>query len=202
MPSVTSNRPLMLISCDWRQRLGLTVSGAAASSVMKLYCCGFQIGLPAWPWIISVGRGAISPRFALSKSEVSENGSSFEQPVVRRLGRLGRVLALVLSKGGIRQPDPDDAEDRQAGQQSAWSHQVFSLSWRIQMAAMGRPTGSLGERDAKHRDPPHSQDECGRCPSFIPRQRTRAIGSCNPEPSSHSSGRKLTICRGRSIRGP
>jgi hypothetical protein len=66
----------MLISCDWRQRLGLTVSGAAASSVMKLYCSGFQIGLPACPSIISTRSGAISPLFALSKSERPENGST------------------------------------------------------------------------------------------------------------------------------
>src|SRR3546814_10041474 len=76
MPSTTSNRPPMLMSCDWRQRLGLTVSGASASVVMKLYCCGFQIGLPDWPSIMAEGSGAIRPLRALSKSDVSSKGSA------------------------------------------------------------------------------------------------------------------------------
>src|SRR3546814_10336361 len=73
MPSTTSNRPPMLMSCDWRQRLGLTVSGASASVLMKLYCCGFQIGLPDWPSIMAEGSGAIRPLRALSKSDVSRS---------------------------------------------------------------------------------------------------------------------------------
>ena len=66
----------MLMSCDCRQRLGLTVSGAAASSVMKPYCPGFQIVLPASPVMTSDGSGAMSPLRAFSKSLVSSNGSS------------------------------------------------------------------------------------------------------------------------------
>ena len=75
MPSVTLKSPLMLMSWDCRQRLGLTLSGAFSPSLMKPYFVGSQMRFPAWPLIISLGRGATSPFFALSKSEVSEKGS-------------------------------------------------------------------------------------------------------------------------------
>ena len=52
------------------------MSGAWASGLMKPYCCGFQIVFPAWPLMMSVGRGAMKPRCALSKSDLSANGSS------------------------------------------------------------------------------------------------------------------------------
>ncbi|MGY2987244.1 hypothetical protein [Bradyrhizobium sp. USDA 4508] len=68
----------MLISRDCRHRLGLTVSGAVAS-LMKPYCCGFQIALPVLPLIASEGSAAMKPLFAASKSEVSLNGSCFSK---------------------------------------------------------------------------------------------------------------------------
>ena len=44
MRSVTWNKPEMLISCDWRHRLGLTVSGAYEPSLMKSNVFGSQTG--------------------------------------------------------------------------------------------------------------------------------------------------------------
>src|SRR3546814_10811764 len=109
MPSTTSNRPPMLMSCDWRQRLGLTVSGASASVVMKLYCCGFQIGLPDWPSIMAEGSGAIRPLRALSKSDGSSKGSAC---------RNSAFAALVASVASLRKSCDWDEEGPPGVQQA------------------------------------------------------------------------------------
>src|SRR3546814_20384502 len=61
---------------------------------MKLYCCGFQIGLPDWPSIMAEGNGAIRPLRALSKSDVSSKGSAC---------RNSAFAALVASVASLRQ---------------------------------------------------------------------------------------------------
>src|SRR5262245_49644211 len=76
MPSATLNRPEMLMSWDWRHRLGLTVSGAAMPSLMKPYLAGSQIGLPLAPVSTFCGSGAMKPLWAASNEVLSLNGNS------------------------------------------------------------------------------------------------------------------------------
>lgn len=51
----------MLMSCDWRHRLGLTVSGASEPSLIKPNFFGSQTGRPSWVLTISSDRGAMKP---------------------------------------------------------------------------------------------------------------------------------------------
>ena len=76
MPSVTSKRPEMLISCDCRHRLGFTESGAGSPSLMKAYLSGFQIGVPLACLRTPAGSGAMKPLCASSKAWVSPNGNA------------------------------------------------------------------------------------------------------------------------------
>ncbi|MCY1536202.1 hypothetical protein D9M68_716480 [compost metagenome] len=75
----------MFSNWDCRHRLGLTVSGAAAPSLMKSYFFGSQTRLPPAPLIMPSGSGAIKPLCASSKEVLSENGSAFSNAALASL---------------------------------------------------------------------------------------------------------------------
>src|SRR6266403_3403875 len=76
-PGTTSCRPASISSCDIRQRLGLTVSGASALSLMKsAYLERSHTALPLLSLITPLsGNRAIRPRLAFAKSDLSDHGS-------------------------------------------------------------------------------------------------------------------------------
>ncbi|CRK50134.1 hypothetical protein RHCRD62_100046 [Rhodococcus sp. RD6.2] len=74
MPSATSYRPCMAHSCDWRHRLGWTVSGHSSERNAKASL--FQTVSPASLRTMPGSSLAIRPRCASSKSWVSENGKA------------------------------------------------------------------------------------------------------------------------------
>ncbi|MNJ46417.1 hypothetical protein D3C77_415450 [compost metagenome] len=92
MPSVTSNSPEMLISCDCRHRLGLVLAGAVSPSLMNPYLFGSQIMLPFGPLIGSAGSGAMKPLCASSNEVLSVNGNSLSN---------ASLAALVASVAGL-----------------------------------------------------------------------------------------------------
>src|SRR5471030_586103 len=63
-----------MLSRATRHRLGFTVAGASSPS-MKAYSPRFHMAVPLAVHTMPSGTGAISPRFAASKSRVSENGN-------------------------------------------------------------------------------------------------------------------------------
>src|SRR5260370_16578602 len=73
-PGTTSYRPASISNCDIRQRLGLTVSGASALSLMKsAYLERSHTALPLLSLITPLsGNRAIRPRLPFPKSDLSD----------------------------------------------------------------------------------------------------------------------------------
>src|SRR3546814_13516638 len=101
---------------------------------MKLYCCGFQIGLPDWPSIMAEGSGAIRPLRALSKSDVSSKGSAC---------RNSAFAALVASVASLRiSCDWEAAEQNGVPQARTRMHRVKRSLGALIGSLLGYLTGA------------------------------------------------------------